>query len=163
MHFLLIDISSLLFLYQVYLSCLVITTWYHDEAWAFLAVGGILVVLFSAFNAVVCVIPFFKRWKKWRNKCVEYESLPADAPEAQRRKTMLDLQDSVNDLILEESLNERIITEDRIRLFIDALYERRDVERRHTMPPSRAKMAWGSTRLMRGLSVPPHMWSNKDD
>ena len=105
----------------------------------------------------------FKRWKKWRNKCVEYESLPADAPDAQRRKTMLDLQDSVNDLILEESLNERIITVDRIRLFIDALNERRDVERRHTMPPSRAKMAWGSTRLMRGLSVPPHMWSNKDD
>lgn len=161
MHFLLIDISSLL--YQVYLSCLVITTWYHDEAWAFLAVGGIIVVLFSAFNAMGCVIPFFKRWKKWRNKCVEYESLPADAPDAQRRKTMLDLQDSVNDLILEESLNERIITVDRIRLFIDALNERRDVERRHTMPPSRAKMAWGSTRLMRGLSVPPHMWSNKDD
>lgn len=132
MHFLLKDITSLL--YQVYLSCLVITTWYHDEAWAFLAVGG-----------------------------VEYESLPADAPDAQRRKTMLDLQDSVNDLILEESLNERIITVDRIRLFIDALNERRDVERRHTMPPSRAKMAWGSTRLMRGLSVPPHMWSNKDD
>ena len=115
------------------------------------------------FHWLIFDLQFAGGMTKWRNKCVEYESLPADAPEAQRRKTMLDLQDSVNDLILEESLNERIITEDRIRLFIDALNEKRDVERRHTMPPSRAKMAWGSTRLMRGLSVPPHMWSNKDD
>ena len=43
---------------------------------------------------------------------------------------MIDLQQASSNLLLEEGLNERIITEDRIRLFVDALNEKRDVERR---------------------------------
>jgi len=124
--------------------------------------------LFSVFNAVACVIPMYQKWKKFLHKSADYESLPSDAPATQRSKMLLDLQQASSALLLEESLNQRMITEDRIRLFLDQLNERRGdakLERRHTMKPHRkGKMAMGSTRLMRGLSVPSHMWSdNKED
>jgi len=131
------------------------------------AVGGMITCLFSVFNAVACVIPMYQKWEKFLHKSADYESLPSDAPATQRSKMLLDLQQASNALLLEESINQTMITEDRIRLFLDQLNERRGddkLERRHTMKTHRGgKMAMGSTRLMRGLSVPSHMWSNKDE
>lgn len=131
------------------------------------AVGGSMCALFSVFNAVACVIPMYQKWKKFLHKSADYESLPSDAPATQRSKMLIDLQQASNALLLEESINQTMITEDRIRLFLDQFDERREddkLERRHTMKTHRGgKMAMGSTRLMRGLSVPSHMWSNKDE
>ena len=146
-----------LFYIQVILCYQIITTWYNDKAWAFLAVGGFVTILFSFFNAFGCVIPFTQRWLKFRNKSVEFESLPGDASEKQRRQSMFDLQAAADDLLLEASLNERLITEDRIRLFLDGRNER-IAKRRHTMPPRQKPAQWGSTRLVRGFSVPANVW-----
>ena len=131
--------------------------WFNDQAWTFLAVGGAIVFLFSIFNVLVCIIPTYKRWKKFRHKSAGYESLPAEASEKQRRQSMFDLQAAADDLLLEESLNVRLITEDRIRLFLDGRNES-NAKRRHTMPPRQKLAQWGSTRLVRGFSVPANAW-----
>lgn len=131
-------------------------TMYNDKAWGFLAVGGVIGCLFSLLNAVF-ISGMYKRWKKFRHMSAVYESLPADATEKQKRQSVLDLQEAVNDLLLEQSVNERFITEDRIRLFLDGR-AKRSVERRHTLPPRQKLASYGSTRLMRGVSVPARIW-----
>ena len=70
---------------------------------------------------------------------------------------MFDLQAAADDLLLEESLNVRLITDDRIRLFLDGRNEG-NAKRRHTMPPRKKLAQWGSTRLVRGFSVPANVW-----
>lgn len=131
--------------------------WFNDQAWTLMAVGGAIVFLFSIFNVLFCILPIYKRWKKFRHKSAGYESLPAEASEKQRRQSMFDLQAAADDLLLEESLNVRLITEDRIRLFLDGRNES-NAKRRHTMPPRQKLAQWGSTRLVRGFSVPANAW-----
>merc|ERR1712176_1080633 len=62
--------------------------WYRDRNWLFMTVGCIPILVFSVFNVFMVVIPTYKRFFKFLHKNAEYKSLPADASEADRRKSI---------------------------------------------------------------------------
>ena len=131
------------FLHWIYLCVQIELTWYHDKTWSFIAVGAVSLTAFSYFNAMLIVIPLYKRFKKFLNVSAKYESLPPDAPEAKRRQSTMKLEKSVRKLLLEETID----IEGRIILFLKSFDLRGKVDRRQTMPPRR-RMTWGSTRLI---------------
>ncbi|KAL7533505.1 hypothetical protein ACHAXR_005271 [Thalassiosira sp. AJA248-18] len=131
----------------------VLITWYHDEAWTFFAVGFFPLVAFSFFNGVFCVIPMYKRFKKFLHMSAEFESLPPDVSEKKKMQSVMSLEEAVGDLLQNE--------EDNVILFLESFDGRAKLARRQTMPPLRGKTTWGSTRLMRGVSVPAHVWKEE--
>jgi hypothetical protein len=54
-------------------------TWYHDEAWTFITVGAVMILLFSFFNAVFIVIPTYQRYMKFLGVSAKHNFLPLDA------------------------------------------------------------------------------------
>ena len=134
----------------IYLSAHMILTWYHDKAWTFMAVGAVMIPLFSLFNAVFMVIPMYKRLMKFLRVSAEHDSLPLDASEKQRRQSIIQLEAARGDL-------SNFDLEDNIVSFLESLNDRKKVERRMTVPPREMK-TWRSARMMRYASVPASGW-----
>ncbi|KAL3810178.1 hypothetical protein ACHAXA_001599 [Cyclostephanos tholiformis] len=135
----------------IYLSAHMMLTWYRDKAWAFMVVGAVVIVLFSFFNAAFMIIPIYQRFVKFLRVSAEYDSLPPDASEKQRRQSIIQLE-AAREGLLEFDL------EDRIMSFLDSFNHREKVDRRQSLPP-RALKSWGSSaRMMRHASVPAHAW-----
>ena len=138
----------------VYLSVHMILTWYHDKAWTFLAVGSIMILVFSLFNAFGVVIPLYERYMKFLRVSAEHESLPHDAPELQRRQSMAQL-DVASSLLLANSLEDRYIS------FLTSLENRKKIDRRQSMPPL-AMEHLASVRMMRyGEGSNPQTWKEE--
>jgi hypothetical protein len=135
-------------LHWIYLSAHMMLTWYHDEAWTFMAVGAIMILLFSFFNTVFIVIPMHQRYMKFLRVSTEHDSLPLDASEKQRRDSIIQ-REAAREVLIEFDLEDRILS------FLDSLNDRKKVERRMTLPPCAFKTR-RSTRMMR--SVPAHGW-----
>lgn len=144
------------FLHFGYIVIEIIITWYNDKAYTFLATAGLPIVAFTFFNAFVSVIPSWQRFKKFYDKSVEYESLPADASDTRRRQSVAQLEMVAQEMLFEGSLD----MNDRVQLFFESLEGRKIADRRQTMPAR--KINWRSARMMRGLSM-PYMPSNKED
>ncbi|KAL7539031.1 hypothetical protein ACHAWF_006272 [Thalassiosira exigua] len=47
------------------LSGRLLTIWYNDDEWAFVALGSIICVLISAFNIILCIYPYGKKMLKY--------------------------------------------------------------------------------------------------
>ena len=135
-------------IHWIYLSAHMTLTWYHDKAWTFMAVGAVMILLFSFFNAVFIVIPTYQRYMKFLGVSAKHIFLPLDASEKQMSQSIIQLE-AAREVLVEYDL------EDRIMSFLDSLNDRKKVERRMTLPP-RALKTWRSTRMMR--SVPAHGW-----
>jgi hypothetical protein len=135
-------------IHWIYLSAHMTLTWYHDKAWTFMAVGAVMILLFSFFNAVFIVIPTYQRYMKFLRVSAEHDSLPLDASEKQRRQSIIQLE-AAREVLVEYDLEDRILS------FLDSLNDKKKVERRMTLPP-RSMKTWRSTRMMR--SVPAHGW-----
>ena len=145
------------FLHFGYIVIEIILTWYQDRAWIFLSTSAIPILAFTLFNAFVSVIPSYKRFMKFLNKSVEYESLPDDTSDIKRRQSVVQLEMVANEMLFEDSLD----MTDRVQLFFESMEKRERVDRRQTMPAR--KMNWRSIRSMRRLSTSNLPSSFKDD
>jgi hypothetical protein len=96
---------------------------YADEKWTFLVVGTPVLLAFSVFNALFCVIPTWQRFFKFLKKLKKLDSLPETADEHTRKSTIDDLQIAAADFASIET---------NPREFLVSLFEERHVERRHT-------------------------------
>ena len=135
----------------IYIVVSIILVWIEDKAWRFIVFGALPIVVFTFFNIFFSTIPAYKRYKKFINKSIELESLPADAPEVKRRQSVAALELVANEIIFEGTLN----MTDRVGMFLESLdsSSRPKVDRRQTMP-ARRMSKWKSHRLMRFESMP---------
>ena len=145
-------------LHWFYLTYQLLRTFYRDESWVLLGVGGMMIVLFSGFNIFVCVIPVCQRFMKFLHKSAEHEALPADTPRLQRQQSLARLTDSAAEIMLDQSF----VVEDRMAMLFDSLRERKPAPVRQSLPPRAMKnfTSMRSIRMMRRASVPPRAWKN---
>lgn len=72
MHFKVINFILLVIMvwtraiHWVYCAVDIYITWWNDEKWSFMVIGGVIMLLFSCFNAFFCVLPTWKRFLKVR-------------------------------------------------------------------------------------------------
>jgi len=109
-----------------YLCYKLLTLFYAEKQWIFLAVGSFICSIFSLFNLAFVVFPMVKRFMKFARKLKEYQALPLDADDIRRGSTILDLQIAAADLNdIDTQFNEHIM-----HLFE---FKERKVERRQTI------------------------------
>lgn len=111
----------------LYLSAKFIMVWYQEKAWGFLSVGTFMILVFSAFNWILCIQPYYKRFRKFVRVSAEYSALPADAPPQKRRSSVLALEMAAADVFGHHQLDEELAA-----MFVS----NRKVSRRSTMPAS---------------------------
>lgn len=125
----------------IILSVKFIAVWYQEEAWGFLTVGTLLVLVFTAFNYLLCIEPYYKRFMKFQRLSAEYQSLPEDAPVQKRRSSILTLEMAAGDIFGHHQLDEELAA-----MFVT----NRKVSRRSTMPSSmKARTRRASWNLLR--------------
>jgi hypothetical protein len=90
----------------VYLSVHMILTWYREKAWSYLAVGSIMILRFSLFNAVGQIIPMYQRYMKFLRVSAEHESLLIGASKNESRQSMVQLN-AATTLLLENIVSRR--------------------------------------------------------
>ena len=143
----------------IYLVTLAMISWYNDKAWTFLCVGSPVLLAFTGFNYMMILKPVIKTYMKFRNASAEYEALPADASDEQKRKSLANLGDLARELIEETDI---IHPTDQFTAFFQSLQERKGkLDRRQTMTPRQKMMSMRSMRSMRltrGVSAPPRAW-----
>jgi hypothetical protein len=101
----------------------------EEENWTFLAVGLPVGLIFSCFSYFICIEPFYKRFRKFILVSDEYQKLPSDVSPAQRRASLLELQDAA--LALSNAAEADLAAD-----MIAAMFVERKVSRRETMPAS---------------------------
>jgi len=107
-----------------------ISVWYQEKAWGFMSVGTAMILLFSAFNWLLCIHPYYKRFVKFMRVSVEYKALPTDAPAQKRRSSVLALEMAAGDVFGHHELDEELAA-----MFVT----NRKVSRRSTMPASTSR------------------------
>ena len=100
-------------------------TWYHDEAWTFITVGAVMILLFSFFNAVFIVIPTYQRYMKFLGVSAKHIFLPLDASEKQMSQSIIQLE-ATREVLVEFDLEDRILS------FLDSLNHKKKVKMRQT-------------------------------
>jgi hypothetical protein len=133
---LLISIWTRLF-HWVYLCSQFILLWYKEQAYWFLAIGGSLALVFSGFNWVFCIKPFYGRFVKFLQLSHDYEKLPPSATIQQRRASLLSLEQAATTVVHPHEVQDELL------LMLLAPSSTRRLERRQTVPPN-AKL--GSSR-----------------
>ena len=111
-----------------YLCAQLFTTWYKDGAWAFLFLGSILSIIFSAFSFLACVKPFYTKFVKFLYVSCENEAIEKDlsASVETRRCSAVRLEQAVADLLEENET--RKLTD-----FMESTFITRKISRRHTL------------------------------
>lgn len=141
----------------VYLCSNLVSIWYTEKAWSFLVIGSLISVIFSLFNWVFCIEPFYKRFIKFIKISAEYKALPADADPSRRRSSVEQLQAAAADLLVHHQIEEELA-----ELFVP-----RKVDRRGTVPPSmfsKSRSRRASNVLLRSsASDISHLLSQLDD
>lgn len=112
-----------------YLCVDFILVWYKDRAWGFLAAGTIMIVLFSIFNWLFCIQPFYGRFVKFMRASADYSTSLHDTSataQERRRSSALALEKAAAD-VFHFQLDEELAA-----LFANGT----KVSRRSTMPAS---------------------------
>jgi hypothetical protein len=122
-----------------YLIAKFIMIWYHDKAWGFLIVGTIMCLVFSAFNWVYCIQPFYARFVKFMKVSADYSALPADVEPNTRRSSAVALDAAAADILNQGQWPEELT----------AMFVERRVSRRSTLPPSMFRGKRRSLNLLR--------------
>jgi len=135
-----------------YLCYKLLTLFYAEKKWIFLAVGSFICSIFSLVNLAI-VFSMVTRFMKFARKLKEYQVLPLDADDIRRGSTILDLQIAAADLNdIDTQFDERIM-----HLFE---FKERKVERRQTIssvvrvkrttlrPHRQSMVAWKSLSSM---------------
>jgi len=111
----------------IYLCARFMYVWYEDKAWVFLGVGTCMSLLFSAFNWVGVIEPFYKRFVKFMKISAEFKALPDTSDAKTRRISIINLEAAASDVLSNQRLEEELI---------NSLFAKRNVDRRQTLPPS---------------------------
>ena len=127
----------------VYLVTKFCIIWYKDKAWWFLGIGSTVSLLFTVFNIFLCLIPIYKRFRKFMFMSADYKELPSDADEAIRRKSVIALQKAANDVLCDFQLQREMME----------LFSQNKHERRHTMPAGVLKIKRNSITLLRASAA----------
>lgn len=127
-------------------------TWWNDEKWTAMVVGGVVIFVFSMMNVFIIAIPFGKRFFKFLYKSAEYETLPKETPSEDRRKSVVAISEAASSLLDVEQDPEHAMAE----YLLGALEERpaREIERRQTMNPKSSATKSKSYKMMKYMSVP---------
>lgn len=112
-----------------YLCMDMFLTWYHDDAWTFLALGVVLSIAFTAFSYLCVVKPFYKKFLKFLHVSAEYETLPLDVTPDKRRSSVIQLDKAVGELLADDEMKE-------IADFLAPIFIKRKVSRRQSVPVS---------------------------
>uniref|UniRef100_A0A7S4RQH1 TLC domain-containing protein n=1 Tax=Ditylum brightwellii TaxID=49249 RepID=A0A7S4RQH1_9STRA len=125
----------------VYLVGEFIFVWYNDKAWGFLGIGSPFLLLFSFFNFAMVIKPMYGRLQKFTKVAAEHKSLPPDASEKMRSKSVRNLHLAASQVVdTTHLLNEEIVSH----------FVRRKVDRSQSMPApafKRMSMARGAKSL----------------
>jgi hypothetical protein len=127
----------------VYLCCQFMMLWFKEQAFWFLAIGGTLALLFSGFNWVFCIKPFYARFVKFIRLSHDYEKLPPSATVQQRRASLLSLEQAAANVVHPHELQDELLM---------MLLTPRKVERRQTVPPN-AKLGTARNAMKRSSLV----------
>lgn len=158
MHFKVINFILLVIMvwtraiHWVYCAVDIYITWWNDEKWSFMVIGGVIMLLFSCFNAFFCVLPTWKRFLKFLHKSAEYEALPKDAPSEDRRKSVVAMSEAAA-LLLDVPQDP---ADAMAEYLLEALEEKpaKEIERRQTMNLKSSATRSKSLRMMKYMSVP---------
>lgn len=122
-------------LHWTYLCVDLYITWYRDQAWAFLSIGLILSALFTMFNIVVCIKPYYIKLQKFWRVSAEYATLPENATPESRRRSVARLDAAVAELLAGDEMRDLA---DRV----ESIFVTRRPDRRRSMPvQSRKRMS----------------------
>jgi len=110
-----------------YLCSNLFITWYNDQAYGFLCVGGAMSGLFSLFSYFVCLKPYYKKFIKFLYVSAEYESLPADAKPEARRASVIKLDAAVAELVADDEM-------ERFAEIVECTFVKSRPSRRQSLP-----------------------------
>ena len=111
-------------IHWTYLTTSLFVTWFNDKEWVFLFFGVLISGVFTLFNYVLCVKPFYRKFVKFLHVSAEYEALPPDASADTRRSSVIQLDLARMDLLeAEAELAD-----------LQFLFQKREVSRRQSVP-----------------------------
>ena len=90
----------------VYLCYQVLSSLANEENWVVFAEAALIAFVFSGFNYMFVIAPFYKRFMKFLYVSAKYESLPADSTPEQRRSSVWEMQQAAVDLQSHEASTE---------------------------------------------------------
>jgi hypothetical protein len=129
--------------------------WYEHKAWAFLAVGSVLMLLFSAFNVFLNIVPYYKRYTKFLQVSVEYAALPVDTSNERRRASLVALENVAARVVAVTDKQNSIVKAQEI-LFAASYNGKSRIRRRRSTLSSRQHLTFSAaSRVGLRSSLPP--------
>ncbi|KAL7553339.1 hypothetical protein ACHAWF_016614 [Thalassiosira exigua] len=109
-----------------YLCVDLFVTWFNDGAYWFLSIGVTLSSMFTVFNYLCCIKPFYRKFVKFLAVSGEYKALPPDASNEKRRRSVIDLDEAVAEMLEGDGLTE-------LAGKLESVFVKRTVSRRQSV------------------------------